>query len=793
MKRSFVVLILFAGILSLIGCDTIGDFAAKFKKDKIPDDEITWSKGAPPLQRNLALVLDSSGSMKRNDKQKMMLFSSLVFIDMLSDMDQLYITSFPNPGVVSSDKLATDVINASCAGWKSSTADQIGPLRNDPSGNGELKDWVKSLEYYSQITVFEEPIYRAVKNLSSMEPVEAKRYLILFTDGNTDRGGKRTNSWMEEIHRREKENLLKYRDVLKKNNIVFYGVALGDATRIDHLLPLAEATGGTILKAGRPEDLVGKFAEVFGKILETRVEPCPLQGKTSVNINKYVKEFVLFIPDKGDQLSVSFEDPEGSKLSSQLGGSGYVRMDRTEHLGPYQIIHVNDPNPGSWDFKLEGLEDASALLIQNYDVYLQIYGKYPKRGLMNAPNLVRGRLVDSSGEPIKDPEFFSEGEFKYSLNYVETSLEDRPDERYGFEMEITPKDTLFHDLVCSAGNSMWLNRTINVKFGGKDGVILRVNNDADFGEVIPFADGMYYWWCRCVSKLLKLPYAENWRKNKAVVRFKGTDPALRGVVFKLDEEKLYDEYRIRLTDRRHRKRFVIDEDYKADFYLDINRDARKLGKRLVVPIIYPSNAGKIKGDKEIGVKAEIQELGWAWRTSHFWLQWLIYLWIFLFFIYRPLHYVFGYSTRKISYKPKRALRRYHSPRPGEGLLSSYLKALLFLYPLTMVKSFTNKRKGKKTQNKYLDSSFGSKLGRLIQSVLGFPTGPFARPFKAKVGNTNVGFFRSGGKILIRLGDLHRVTGKEAPSDKNKLVPVRGSISYPVPGEIEEGRFVIRLK
>lgn len=794
MKRPGIVLLLSMGILTLAGCDRIDEFRSLFEKHGVEAEQLTWSEGAPPPQRNLALVLDNSGSMIRNDEQRMMLFSSLVFLDMLGDDDQLYLTSFPNRERVPSDRLDTAEINRRCREWIDSGDDEIGPLSNGAGGNDRLKNWVRELPYTSQITVFDEPIRRAIDNLQRMQPDGAARYLILFSDGNTDRGGTdRSAAQMEWIHKQESQTLLAYRDVLARSGIVFYGVVLGEATRTDHLEPLAEATGGAVLRASRPEDLVEKFAEVFGRILETRVEKQPLRKSTSVTINRYVKEFILFLPDRGDIIGMSFEEPGGRRITAPVGGSdGFLRLDRTEHLGPYQIIHVKDPRPGVWNFRLEGLADAEALLVQNYDVYLQIYGTYPRRGLMNVPNVVRGRLVDSGGQPIQDAAFFAEGDFGYRLDFADQSADGPPDEGFGFEFEIIPRDTLYHDLVCTADNGSWLNRTIKVEFGGKDGAILRVNNDAEFGEVVPYADGLYFWWCRWLTRLLGLPNAEAWRHNKAIVRFDGSDPALRGVVFDLDEDELYRRHHLKLVDRRHRQRFVIDDNYEAVFHLDLDRSARRLDERLMVPIVYPSDAGKIRGDRHVGLQADVQELNWAWRTSHLWLQWLIYLWLFLFFIYRPLHYTLVYSTRAVRYYPSLGSLKPSRPDPAEGAVSAFLKALVLLYPLFLVKSVSRSKGGKTSPNQYVASGPDVVGARALQLVLGVPAGSFLRPFRAKLGQTRrVQFYRAGNVIMTEARNLPAPPGQEADPDRSRLKRVPGAFAYEKDRK-EQDRFRIKI-
>jgi hypothetical protein len=793
MKRLGAALLLVGITATLAGCDSARNFLDLFKKEKAAEEELTWSQGAPPQQRQLAIILDNSGSMKQQDEQGMMLFSSLVFLDMLDSDDLVYATSFPNRDVVASDNWQTGKVNEACKKWITFDGDKIGPLSNNPEGNAELKEWVKNLTYTSQITVFKEPLQRAINNLVATEPDKSKRYIIFFTDGNTDRGGDHSPGGRSRAHDLEREELLSYRDDLVKNNIVFYGVVLGNNTRDDHLIPLAQATGGAVVRAAKADDLVDKFANVFGNILETKVENISLTPKYSHRINKYVKEFILLIPDKGDEIKISFDEPGGRNLSGAIGGTdGSRRQDGIRNLGPYQIIHVNNPKAGDWEFKMSGVEAAKVLLIQNYDVFLQIYGSYPRRGLMNMPNLIRGRLVDSRGEPIQDPAFFSEQEFRYKVDYEQQFGEMPPNEQYGFEFEITPQDTLYHDLVCTAGNGSWLTRALTVSFGGKDGVLLRVNNDAEFGEVVPYADGMYFWWCRWVSRLLGLPHSRDWHHNKAKVRFKGTDEALKGVVFNLEVDGLYDEHRMRLVDKRHRARFVIDDNFEASFRLDLDRSASTLEGRCEVPIIYPSDAGKIRGDKVIGVQADVQELNWAWRTSNFWLQWLIYLWLFLFFIYRPLHYTVEYSTRSITYKPRAEARGDSQPHPSENTFFAFLRALLLFYPLRQVKTLV-KKSGKGGSSLHAEGGGKNALRRAFLFVVGIPVGPYARPFNAKVGTHKKEFYRSGRNILMKEADLNRILDKDPPGDKRNLVKISNTIVYPIPNTDAEGRFTINNK
>jgi hypothetical protein len=712
----------------------------------------------------------------------MMLFSSLVFVDMLAEQDRVFVTSFPGPATVASDGLPTETINEALRIWELSDRDRFGPVRNDAGGNARIKDWIRDLPYHSQITVFTEPIRRAIAALDEAGPESDKRYLVVFTDGNTDRGAPRTAEHMEQVHHLEREHLLELVEPLRRGGIVLYAVVLGADTRIDHLEPLARATGGAVVRADQSKDLAHKFAEVFGRILETKVERHELERSTGIPVNKHVKELIVLAPSDGDRLSLELKEPGGRRLKAPLSpDDGFTRSDRIPSQDTYQIIHVAGPRSGDWTFRLEGVERTEVLIVQNYDVFLQVDGRYPRRGMMGVPNQIRGRLVDSSGNPIQDAELFQEGDFAYGLAYRDVSNRAPPDDEFGFEMAITPTDTLEHDLVLTATNGSWLTRRLGLKFSAKDGAVLRVG-DADFGEVVPYADGLYFWWDRWLTSLLGLPNAENWKHNPATVSFEGTDEALIGVVFGLETETFHDTHHMRVTDNRHRPRFVIDEDLKARVHLDLDRNATGLDGRYTLPVIYPTTEGKIKGDRDLGVLANVRELSWPWATSHLWLQWLIYLWIFLFFIYRPLHYTLFYSPRGIQTRPSRDETRFRPVRPKETRPLAFVRALLSFYPVTFVKSV---RRGKRAQRsrEYIDKSPGALLRRWFQFAAGLPFGPYARPFSARVGTkgTKQFFLRARRVVQMERGAyahaFPRRSGDERPGDSRRLRNVKNRLTY----------------
>jgi hypothetical protein len=724
MRKGVIPLLL--GALIISGC---GDFGGLFKAKKYQEQaETTTSVGEKPTMINIALVLDNSGSMKRTDPDRMMIYSALVFADMLPEHSNLYVGSFPGPSTVASETWSVSKIRSTVSNWKTGEGDQI--ICDDVM---QIKDWIRNLEYNSQITIFAEPIERAIAHLASIREENSRQFVVFFSDGITDRGVPSPPSVPEDIHRQEAMALLKYMPDLAENRIEFYSVILGAGISVAHLTPLADATGGAVLRAESPSDLSLKFASIFSSILQSRVESITLEEYTELSISKYVKEMILFVPEGKSLMTLSMNGPKGRSIHGNPSGEvGFIRRDGTPELGNYQVLHIYNPEDGIWEAELEGADISEALLVQNFDVYLNLDGKYPRKGLMGVPNLVRGRMVDSQGKKVVSPEFFSDGDFNYIVEYNGNIERFQPNENFEFEMEVIPPDTLYRDLRVDAQNGTWLTRKIVRKMGAKDGAHLQARV-VDFGQKTPYADGLYFKGIRWLSKLMGLPESDRWRENKKTVSFRGSDPSLIGVVFKLDEVMLTENHKMLLVDYWHRQRFVLDENMMVDFYLDLDRDANPLDMgQIQIPIEKPSQKVKITGDDQLSMRVEVADMKWWWRSSHLWLQWLMYLWVFLFFFVRPLHFQSTYSTTPWRCKVWRGKSPLPvSMRTVEGRMTAFAKGLL-LFPMGLVVSDKSEKKNRPEP----DSGFGGRFRRFLMYVTGFSfLGTFLR--KVDIGTSDL--------------------------------------------------------
>jgi hypothetical protein len=758
------MLLLLISLLLVTGCGDLNDL---FKSKKFQEQaETTTSVGEKPPMINIALVLDNSGSMMRTDPNRMMIYSALVFTDMLPENSNLYVSSFPGPGTIGSERWSVDRILGAVTSWKTGNSDHI--VSNDDS---EIKDWIHNLEYNSQITIFVEPLERAITHLASLRDESSRQFVVFFSDGITDRGVPAAPLTPDDIHRQEANQLLENISALEENKIEFYSVILGSGVSVLHLNPLADATDGAILRAETPEDLSKKFANVFSKILQTRVENIALTKNTQISVSQYVKELILFVPEGKSLTTLGFDGPGGRRIHGNLSAAdGFLRRDGTQELGNYQVIHINDPKAGIWNAKLEGIDNSNSLLVQNFDVFLNIDGKYPRKGLMGVPNLVRGRMVDSRGKKVIDPEFFSEGDFYFVVEYDGKIEKLRPNEDCEFELEIIPPDTLFRDLRVEVTNGKWLERKIIRKMGAKDGACLKIGV-VDFGEKTPYSDGLYFHGIRWLSKFMGLPASEKWRQNKTTVSFRGTDPSLIGVVFKLNEKHLYDDYKMKLVDHWHRQRFVIDDNMMTEFYLDLDRDADPLDmNQILLPIVKPSQKVKITGDENLRMRVGVLTLHWWWRSSHLWLQWLMYLWVILFFFMRPFHYLSTYSTQSwiFVYSVDRQRKKPKPLKPSEGRIKALIMGFL-LFPIWNVVSDGGKRNRVKPVN-----SFASIVRRMILFITGLSfLGTYLREASASRSSLSITGYIRGGRFYAKRCDV--VQKAAAEKAQSQYIQVRSPI------------------
>ena len=613
--------------------------------------------------RDIVLVLDTSGSMKSNDPNRMAIYATAVFADLLEKEDRLVVLTFPTKDIKPSNGSRTRRRRepVSFSSWIETEDNRLGPI---PSK--ELKARIRDLPYNSQFTVFTEPMDKALRVIQSSEG-RGNKAIVFFSDGDTDRyNDGRPHS---DNHAKECRAMERRLDPLRQVGCRFFGMTLGNA-RHDQFDKLAANTGGEVVTVDRPEDLAERFASVFSRILETRVEPISFtKGQIQpIHVRKYVKELIFLVPDGSPEVQFRMQEPRASRMSvwsegrlietsepkatieGQCEEAGICRIDDDtpgagDSLNRYTVLRVPWPNEGEWKIELTDATKSAmpTLLIQNYDLYLQIDGERNREGWIGEPNRFVGRLVNSKGQVIQEPEIFEGARYLFEARDRETGelvaqQEIAPDAYYRMVYDFVPQGERPLDLTISLTNDDWLNRRVYLGFKGVKDIALVQGGPADFGEVVPWTDSFIETLGAIVNVAVPI-WTPGERRQCTAVNFRGSSRHARGVVFHLDNTALQEGMKARITNPDGEELFTLDEQYQADVCIRVKRSSAGGSLSTVSVPIRSASGREISGTVDLQLGGSIARLPAAWRLWYFWipiegyilarlLKMLIYWWFF---------------------------------------------------------------------------------------------------------------------------------------------------------------------
>ena len=659
--RFTCLIIAFMTILALFACkrETAG-----IK----PDAAESVRSSFIPKPRNVALVLDTSGSMQANDANRMMLYSAMLFTDLLEANDSLSVITFPG----GEDVKTVEQLQLKMPRWAVSKENMIsGRTKN------EMKNFVKSIHYNSHFTIFKEPMQKAIASVSGgTDESFSQRVIVFFSDGATDRHNlpgmdSSSRSILAADHSAEIDALRNHVvPGLKHKGITFYGVVLGQDTAANHFDIMADATGGLVRKAARPEDLALNFTEVFSKILQTEVEKRSLYTNKYVTqpVNNYVKELIIAVPtrnlEEAKKISLHLAEPPSSAIgkahelhtsssqtSSQdlwnrttFAADGLMAATRGGKIeaGGYAIWKVKKPRKGEWKIQLEGQSPPSvqAIVIQNYGIYMEVEGSRNRSGMVGEPNAFKARLITEEGEPITDPDFYSKNNFRYEFFVDGEKVTDlKPDKGFQLMYDYTPQTAGSAKVEIVAKNDLFLSVKVPIEFTAHKDVALHLKGPIDFGQRISWTDWFLEKLGSWFGPRIWTP-GSRWDGNPAIADFKGSAKNAEGVRFKIDNTELYNRMKAKVLNVAGSETFYLDKNMQVRFCIDIDRDSDGGDLSSISVPITTMNGKAISGVTHLPLKGSIAPLSpWSWKYSHLWLEELIILWMFLFFVGKPLIYV----------------------------------------------------------------------------------------------------------------------------------------------------------
>jgi hypothetical protein len=317
--------------------------------------------------RNVVVLIDTSGSMLQSDRPRYTVQLSQIVGDLLDDSDQLTVVRLGGFGIC----------------WEGPSSALA--LRLDAGDRAGFKRSLDRLISYGGGNTFAAPIRTAMQTLT-LNPAR-KRMLLMIADS----GG------LDPCEGPLTKELVKLHD----SGAMVAAINIGSSAGAFDRNPAFDFTTA----AENPEELVKSVAEVYQRFLGARkVQTGKLQGGgVEVEMDAYVREAFLVVAADGplSRLDPGPGNPGAKDLNLDYRGGGQTEGLDGQTRG-YRIVRFTRPGPGRWRFRVPGLaSDAAWMLLQEDTLGVRMIspGKVPE----GTESTLEAELYDTeTGQPVHD-------------------------------------------------------------------------------------------------------------------------------------------------------------------------------------------------------------------------------------------------------------------------------------------------------------------------------------------------------------------------------------------------------
>jgi len=309
------------------------------------------NENSEPTGFDCILVIDTSGSMKNSDPDRITTYAAQLFIDMCEISDT-------NLGLIAfSDQIETKV------GFTST---------QDKSGKEMLKETVNNLTYsdYTDIGLaMQEAQAMAEENLQKNP--DRKTVIVFFSDGKTsfESGG---DSAVSESNLKRDTSITYFDSVGIPVNTL--GLDSDNSANRDDLMTMASSTGGISKTVKTADEIPDFFNEIFAATIESKVislldnESTGEMQVVQFNVdNPYYLESNIVILTKDPLQEVHLIDPSGNEIDL-LNSENAIYS----HSDIYALIKLLRPAPGTWTLQVRGVpkDQIRISMINSFNVDL---------------------------------------------------------------------------------------------------------------------------------------------------------------------------------------------------------------------------------------------------------------------------------------------------------------------------------------------------------------------------------------------------------------------------------------
>ncbi len=278
------------------------------------------------------LLMDSSGSMAKNDPHKLRVPAAKLFMSLLGEDDRIGLISFSDNGY--------PVLRLTAPG---------------PENNPRIlasADKVSSKGVYTNLYA---ALQKGAQMLERQGRAGQEKMLVLMSDGKMDVGNS-DDDW--QLRQRLQGELLKS---LQDKHIKIYTIAFTDASDTELLQSLAQQSGALFKLAKNDTDL----HEVFSDIFETAKSPdmLPIDGG-EFSVDPSIEEVTIVASKDREDVRIYLQSPQGKKYSSE-DASDTLKWFLSDH---FDMITLRRPETGTWKLLFTGGKNR-AYIVTNMSLH----------------------------------------------------------------------------------------------------------------------------------------------------------------------------------------------------------------------------------------------------------------------------------------------------------------------------------------------------------------------------------------------------------------------------------------
>lgn len=276
---------------------------------------------SPPVQAkdkniDVALVMDTSASMKKNDPNRLRIEAAKMFVQLLDRNDRVSVISFSN---------------------RAYPLTGLVPLNSRKNENLILNN-IDKVAANGKFTNIYDAIEQGYEILKKDKSTQSEKHIILMSDGKMDLGNKERDLSLLE------KTLGKLTPKLAEDHIRIHTIAFTRKSYIPLLKLAAEDTHGQFFLLENADEIDRVFDQLFQRTKEP--EEIPLKQDSFI-VDKNVREMTIVASKYKPDSVISLENPDSQDIARTTNPKN-IKWFKAEK---FDLITIKNPSPGYWRVK----------------------------------------------------------------------------------------------------------------------------------------------------------------------------------------------------------------------------------------------------------------------------------------------------------------------------------------------------------------------------------------------------------------------------------------------------------